>query len=99
MENKYNGWSNYATWRVNMELVDGIHWSENETTFKDVSSLSEYIKDSVHTMVKGDLADCTALEYAIAFVGDVNFYEIAQAVAESNPKLITGEDTQDGEEI
>jgi hypothetical protein len=22
-DTKYNGWTNYATWRVNLEMVDG----------------------------------------------------------------------------
>jgi len=22
--NEYNGWTNYATWRVNLEIFDGI---------------------------------------------------------------------------
>jgi hypothetical protein len=23
-DQKYNGWTNYATWRVNLEIFDGI---------------------------------------------------------------------------
>lgn len=26
---KYNGWTNYATWRVNLELLDGVETSLN----------------------------------------------------------------------
>ena len=26
-DNTYNGWSNYATWRVNLEIFDGGEWS------------------------------------------------------------------------
>lgn len=37
MENKtYNGWTNYATWRVNLELLDGY-----ETSIE--SNLEEYL--------------------------------------------------------
>ena len=24
MKEKYNGWTNYATWRINLEIIDGI---------------------------------------------------------------------------
>ena len=37
MENKtYNGWTNYATWRINLELLDGY-----ETSIE--SNLEEYL--------------------------------------------------------
>jgi len=33
-ENTYNGWKNYATWRVGLEMFDGFsidcHWDEEE---------------------------------------------------------------------
>ena len=33
-ENTYNGWTNYATWRVNLEMFDGFsidcHWEHEE---------------------------------------------------------------------
>lgn len=100
MNNKtYNGWSNYATWRVNLEIIDGFHWSPEETTFKSIYELSEYIKDTVHTAIDGDGQDITALVlgYAHAFISDVNYYEIAQSVADSCPELITSTgNTQDG---
>ena len=25
-DTKYNGWTNYATWRVNLEMIDGSDW-------------------------------------------------------------------------
>ena len=100
-KNEYNGWSNYATWRVNLEIVDGIHWSPDETTFKSIYDLSVYIKDTVETAIDGDGQDTTALVlgYAHAFIEDVNYMEIAQSVAEAYPELITGVNTQDGEPL
>lgn len=95
----HNGWTNYATWRVNLEIVDGTTWNSDDTTFEDIHSLKEYIKDFVETCVleQGDSKQSLLLDYATAFLSDVNYYEIAQSVAESNPSLITGKDTQDGE--
>jgi hypothetical protein len=27
-DTKYNGWTNYATWRVNLEMFDGANWND-----------------------------------------------------------------------
>jgi hypothetical protein len=75
---KYNGWTNYATWRVNLELFDG--WDEDQLdslTMGDTYNLSQQLKDYVI-----DLIECSgsglAVDYALAFLNDVNWYEIAQ---------------------
>ena len=26
MSEKHNGWTNYATWRINLEVIDGIEF-------------------------------------------------------------------------
>jgi hypothetical protein len=99
---EHNGWSNYATWRVNLECLDGIQWSPDEMTFEDIASLKEYLKDTVETIVFGDEGgDTTSLAfgYAHAFIEDVNYHEIATHVAEAYPSLITGTNTQEGEKI
>jgi hypothetical protein len=35
----YNGWTNYATWRVNLEVFDGLdpydHFSDDQSTMVD----------------------------------------------------------------
>jgi hypothetical protein len=35
---KYNGWTNYATWRVNLEIFDGIDPSEFDTDMTTVTN-------------------------------------------------------------
>jgi hypothetical protein len=35
---KYNGWTNYATWRVNLEMFDGITANEF-SSFSDRKSV------------------------------------------------------------
>jgi hypothetical protein len=29
-ETKYNGWTNYATWRVNLEIIDGTQFVHDD---------------------------------------------------------------------
>jgi len=76
----YNGWTNYATWRVNLEIFDGFDPSEYYSDFDadDVYGLSKCLEDYADQV----LFECATVEglaadYARAFLSDVNWYEIA----------------------
>ncbi len=71
---KYNGWSNYATWRVNLEILGDIEFEETVTA----DDLKEIVEDCVfnNTVEK----DCLAADYARSFIQQVNFYEIAEGI-------------------
>lgn len=93
MNEKYNGWSNYATWRVMLEMVNGSDYAENEETFTDVYSLSERIKNDIHDYIEEECNNgregiSFTLSYANAFLSDVNWYEIAESIASDYPELI-----------
>ena len=72
----YNGWTNYATWRVNLEIFDGI---EPRELFKtdDQYEMSKQLKEFAEELVTGDAGEGLAADYALAFMADVNWYEIA----------------------
>jgi len=77
MSKTYNGWTNYATWRVNLELFqdyDSEDWAE-----VDQSDLAEILKERANDMLDNQ-ATGYALDYARAFLEDVNWYEIAVSV-------------------
>ena len=67
----YNGWTNYATWRVNLEFFDGMEEALNAEACKDL--VEEYLDESANGLVK---------EWAFAFVSDVNWHEIAEHLSE-----------------
>lgn len=71
----YNGWKNYATWRVNLELIDGNDFaSDNDLDRFDLGDvLREFVLEALEEHASG-----FALDYARAFVDDVNWYEIAR---------------------
>ena len=62
----YNGWANYATWRINLEIFDGLDqvWDADEAR--------QYVEDYIHASSSG-----LARDYALAFISDVNWHEIA----------------------
>ena len=76
----YNGWTNYATWRVNLEIFDDIDRDYIIDYFgKDVDqdALKEYVDD----VVFGDLdtKGFTLIQgYADAFLSEVNYWEIRE---------------------
>ena len=74
--NTYNGWTNYATWRVNLEMIDGSDWpSQVDST--DVYTLSKRIQAWAEEYVYEDSQEGFVRDYALAFLNDVNWYEIA----------------------
>jgi hypothetical protein len=76
MKEKYNGWTNYATWRVNLEIIDGIEIDTKQCA----ASIKEIIDDVVFSQYDG--MNSLMYDYARAFVSEVNFYEIAQSINE-----------------
>jgi hypothetical protein len=91
-DSTYNGWTNYATWRVNLEIcADLINSMIGETTFDDVGTLADFLRDYVHEHVCGEDYDQVRLatQYAMAFLDEVNWYEIA---GHAEDELVRDED-------
>lgn len=78
IDNTYNGWSNYATWRVNLEIFDGMSPADicGETP-PDRWTLENEMKEYAEELVTGD-SDGLATNYALAFLSYVDWREIAQ---------------------
>ena len=78
-DSKYNGWTNYATWRVNLEIFDGVAWLEsfdsNTTVYDAADYLKQYAIDLIECGTSG-----LVLDYALAFLDEVDWREIAQSM-------------------
>ena len=70
---EYNGWTNYATWRVMLELFER-HTSEDNLNADSCKELAEDIVEDNAQL---------AQDYANAFLDEVNWYEIADAINEN----------------
>lgn len=77
MSNTYNGWTNYATWRVNLEIFDGLPL-EDFSEADDAYTLAEALKERAEYYVECSSEPGLARDYALAFLSDVNYHEIAQ---------------------
>lgn len=77
----YNGWTNYATWRVNLEIFDGLDPRESFEYAYDKNGWTEDLERSLKEFAEMLIEDSTqegiARSYALAFLNDVNWSEIA----------------------
>jgi len=78
MKEKHNGWTNYATWRINLEIIDGIEFEVKMCA----ATIQEIIEDVVFSQYELGNGSHLVEDYARAFVSEVNFYEIAQRINE-----------------
>lgn len=74
-DKRHNGWTNYATWRVNLEIIDGYDWYECEHV--DADYVKELVEDAVFGTLIGN-GNGLVEDYANAFLSEVNYHEIAE---------------------
>ena len=74
----YNGWTNYATWRVHLEIFDNQYNSELFDCRKSAYDLMSELKEYVESYIQETTEAGIGRDYALAFMSDVNWYEIAQ---------------------
>jgi hypothetical protein len=72
----FNGWTNYATWRVNLEMLGDIDLADSFEEKPDLTDAIEFCREYVEEVICEQSRDL-ALGYARAFIADVNFREIA----------------------
>ena len=78
----YNGWTNYETWRVNLEIFDGFDPTDYysnlnaDDTYELGQSLKQYAEEVIFEC--SNVPDGLAKDYALAFLDAVNWYEIAE---------------------
>lgn len=80
MDQKYNGWTNYATWRVNLEIFDGIAWLDQFDDGISVYDASKLLKEYAEELIEQTSKEGLARDYALAFLSDVNWREIAESM-------------------
>ena len=77
-DNTYNGWANYETWRVQLEVFDGLNLHEWNIHRFDLGDLSDWMKEYVESHIEETTQVGLARDYALAFVSNVNWNELAR---------------------
>ena len=81
MTEKYNGYTNYATWRVNLEIVEQIDIEfavEDDLRF-DADMVKEWVE---YAVFGNESQNGFMFDYADAFLSEVNYYELANILNE-----------------
>ena len=77
----YNGWTNYETWRVNLEIFDGMAWLDQFDDGMEVHDAARILKDYAIDVLATDCNDQSiAYSYALAFLDAADFRQIAQSM-------------------
>jgi hypothetical protein len=88
MSDRYNGWANYETWRINLEMFDGFDPSDyldrHDLSDEDgKEKATDYLTDVLRSLVAFDIEmDCPNREgfvydLAMSFLSKVDYREIA----------------------
>ena len=88
---RYNGWANYATWRVNLEVFSDMDWEgtydhilddeKEEVIYKIAQDLEVFIDEYIDNAIEGTTNSCVQ-GWARAFTDQVNYHEIAEHIYE-----------------
>ncbi len=88
-ESRYNGWTNYATWRVNLEVFDGLNLRDHFDEIPDAYEVSQWAKGYAEELIDSAMRETVGIRsrmltpcdivsgWAHAFLSDANWHEIA----------------------
>jgi hypothetical protein len=80
---KYNGWTNYWTWKYNLEALSTEYWLEQieEGQFSSIYDLSQAIKDEANELAE-EASPNWAKDWVNSAFSEVNWWELADHLAE-----------------
>lgn len=86
---QYNGWTNYETWRMHLEMFDGNSAEDHGVRFTgcaddrddDISALTDALQSRWEEHVEENCKCNTLRGFLWAFAADVNWQEIAEHIA------------------
>lgn len=74
----YNGWTNYATWRVNLEIFDGLNPVDYGWAIDDEYTMAQQVREYAEEIIDMTASEGLARDYALAFLSDVDWQSIAE---------------------
>jgi hypothetical protein len=82
----YNGWTNYETWRIQLEVIDGLTLEDfgfdlhnvDTDDVANVESLAEDVESYVEEIVTNGVPEGLARNLAMSFINRVDWFELAE---------------------
>jgi hypothetical protein len=78
MSETYNGWTNYETWKVKLEMIDDFVITEYFEEKPEVSDLAKWLKEQVEENIEEVGFKSIARDWAMSFQQACNYREIAE---------------------
>jgi hypothetical protein len=86
-DTKYNGWTNYATFRVWFEMFQDYDASwmllDGQNEAEQTKHLARYLRDLSQENIIDASNPGVAREFALGFLVDVNWQEIAESIIDN----------------
>jgi hypothetical protein len=86
MQCTYNGWTNYATWLVNLEIFDGLALTDvgfdPEYDDFDAPQVADALENLAVDVVEQSTQDGIGRSLALSLLNQVNYREIAEHMIE-----------------
>ena len=105
MSDTYNGWTNYETWRVNLEIFDSMDCTDipvlsryEEASLSDVADYLEEYADQIIFECEGIDESSLCASYARSFLSCVNWREIASHFVNTWNDIMQEEEREQAEE-
>ena len=99
IKNDYNGWTNKATWNINL-TYDGIFQDlcTNSVPFDDIDHLADAFESVVRDCEESLLVDISPASLVVQcfedYMAQVNWTEIAEHYAQDFPECIEQEEVE-----
>jgi len=81
MAETYNGWTNYATWLVNLEIFDGLSLTDigfdPEYDDLDEATVADALENIAVDLVEQGTSDGIGRSLALSLLNQVDYREIA----------------------
>ena len=91
----YNGWTNYATWRVNLEVFDGLNLRDHFDELPDTYEVGQWAQGYAEELLDAAMREPVGIRsrmltpsdivdgWARAFLQDVDWHSIARHLIEN----------------
>ena len=75
---RHNGFANYATWRVKVDVFKDFDLDDWCLDMLDSVELAGWMRDHVREIIEENAGEGVARHYAICFIAEVDWQELAQ---------------------
>lgn len=81
---KYNGWTNYGTYKIKYQFFNSSSWVELMHDPSQVIRYADILSNHLRNIIDSEGCNTISHEFAHEFLYTVNFVEIAESLIKEN---------------